>query len=438
MDRTCAEFEEAKATHATLSAAMNESSLTSITNRLKQRDTALTSIDLRGKGRTGDCCSDTDADTPAVPRQKIRQFTSALKHILHPLCSIRTSDSCQLKFLAFHNHFLDPCEMPLLFDALQFISSSLDTLVLFHHDLGDEGVELLMQSLACNCNVGRTTEQSLALYDEESTSCIKSEGFLEERLERRNGESEINQKACGLKELYLSHCNISCKGATSIADALVLLSSSRGTNENKLKDLQVLSLGSNRIKGKGALSLAKAFGQYPSLHRLVLHGNKGILDAKSEGELNTPITRYAITPNGWRMPSSTETTPTTLAMSIFAPLILPYVQRRWDKDGVIIRPYDLLRRRLREEMLGKDSTFVDSQLNVMPDLFAWMGRVGTCFRQTNLHSHSFDLHGGMCHSTGGEQCRACATIHLNDLYELFIRMPHLISLFQSISTTAGR
>mmetsp|Transcript_27709 Transcript_27709/g.49930 ORF Transcript_27709/g.49930 Transcript_27709/m.49930 type:complete len:436 (-) Transcript_27709:195-1502(-) len=406
------------------------SSLASATARLEEHDAALTSIDLRGKGSHSGRLERSDAP---VPRPKIRRFTAAFRHHHdHPPPSLQPSGSCQLTYLALHNHFLDPCELPFLFDALPSIPS-LETLVLFHHDVGDEGVELLMQALTSTSNGGE----------------INSDGRTNEKISHDDlAVSKTTENAWGLKELYLSHCNVSCKGASAIANALDHSSSASSTSGNKLKYLQVLSLGSNQIKERGALSLARAFGRYPSLQRMVLHGNQGIASssplsshAKLERESKMSIFHHALIPTGWQglsaIPTdhkSTQLTPTTLAMSIFAPLVLPHIQRRWEKDHVLVRPYDLLRQRLREEMYRKDSTFVDYNLLAMPDLFSWMGREGACCRQTSLHSRSFNLHGrGVCHSSGCEQCRACAIIHLNDLHELLMYMPHLIALFQSIS-----
>ena len=124
-------------------------------------------------------------------------------------------------------------------------------------------------------------------------------------------------------------------------------------------------------------------------------------------------------------------------MTIFAPLILPHIQHRWEKDRVLVRPHDLLRKRLREEMYKKESTFVDDHLEIMPEIISWVGREGSCDMQTSMHSQSFNLRGGrimLCHSSACEHCQACATIRLNDVNELFLRMPHIVALFQTIST----
>ena len=175
---------------------MNESSsLAYATTRLEEHDAALTSIDLRGKGRSHPGRLKR-SDAP-VPRPKIRRFTAAFRHHGHdhPPPSLQPSGSCQLTYLALHNHFLGPCELPFLFDALPFISS-LETLVLFHHDVGDEGVELLMQALMSTSNGGE----------------ISSDGRTNEKISHDDlAVSKTTEKAWGLKELYLSHCNISCK-----------------------------------------------------------------------------------------------------------------------------------------------------------------------------------------------------------------------------------
>jgi len=391
---------------------MNESSsLASATTRLEEGDEALTSIDLRGKGGRSASGALRRPDAP-VPRPKIRRFVSALERIGNPAPFLQPSRSCQLKYLALHNHFLDPCELPLLFDALPLISS-LETLVLFHHDVGDEGVDLLMKALVGARRGGELGSGS-------RTMATTSKG-----------------SASGLKELFLSHCNISCTGAYAIANALEKSFSSSCMDRNKLSFLHVLSLGSNKIKDAGALSLARAFGRHPSLQRMVLHGNAGISSSstlpnhsKLVKESEVSMFLHALNPTGWQGVSGT--TPTPLALSMFVPLILPHIQRRWGKDLVLVRPHELLRDRLREEMYRKGSSFVDSNLEVIPDLLSWMGRDGACCRQTSLHSQSFGISGrGMVHSRC-ETCRACATIHLNDLYELFMRMPHLVALFQSI------
>ncbi|KAL9191208.1 hypothetical protein ACHAXT_000914 [Thalassiosira profunda] len=404
---------------------MNEaSSLPSATERLERGDASLTSIDLRGKGRG---C--TEGSDDAVPRAKIATFVAALKRRCRPLPGLQPSANCKLSHLALHNHFLDPSELPLLFDALPHIST-LDTLVLFFHDVGDEGVGMLMQALTGSARCGVANEEHYCNYE---------------------GITSMTPRASagGLKELYLSHCNISCRGATSIARALDHSSSNDPRRSgNMLGRLQVLSLGSNRIEQEGATSLAEAFGRYPSLQRLVLHGNQALKQPTSrtqdaKDELVAPIYCHALLPAGWQSPqvnpSSTsdlkESTPTPLAMSIFAPLILPHIQRRWEKDLVLVRPHDELRRRLREEMYRKDSTFVDAHLECMPDILGWMGREGGCCRQTNLHSRSISVRGKCIpHSGGAEYCRACAAIHLNDLHELLLRMPHLIALFRCLPT----
>lgn len=357
--------------------------------RLEQRDCRLFAIDLRGKGkRRIDDDDDDDALTAAAPNPLIEKFALALK----------CYDRHQLKSLALHNHFLDPIDLPLMFDALKFIPA-LDSLVLFHHDLSDDGIQLLMQALL--------------------------------------GSKET----APLRELYLSHCGITCKGAEAIADAL-LQSSSTG---DKLSCLQVLSLGSNLIKAEGTLCLARAFAKYPSLHRLVLHGNKGIPDEMKDEESKKHIFYQAISPTGWqrktprieqKATSKTNTNPSTVAMAVLSPLILPHVQRRWEKDRVLIRPYEELRRQLKHVIYKKDSTFVDSesQLKLMPDVLAYMAREGLCHKQTSLNSHFDYLKGGakMCHSEGCDIiCPACACTGLTDVYDLLHRMPHLLCLLRN-------
>jgi len=363
--------------------------------RLEQRDFRLSSIDLRGKGkRRSD--GDDALIKEAAPSPLIEKFALALKYYDRP----------ELKSLALHNQFLDPIELPLMFDALRFIPA-LESLVLFHHDLGDRGVQLLMQAL---------------LGSKEETT--------------------------PLKELYLSHCGITCKGAAEIADALHQSSSTANCTSNsncKLSCLQVLSLGSNQIKPEGALCLAKAFALYPPLHRIVLHGNKDIPGEMKDEFKKHFIFYQAMIPTGWQRntprsqrttPASTITNPSTIAMAVLSPLILPHVQRRWQKDRVLIRPYDELRRQLKHEMYKKGSTFVDSesQLKLMPDILAYIAREGMCLKQTSLNSHFDYLTGGrvkLCHSIGCASCPACACTGLNDVYELLHRMPHLLCLLRN-------
>ena len=398
---------------------MSESrSLASATDRLEQFDTTLATLDLRGKWGPTLESSDTN-----IPRSEIVRFIAALRKHCNPPPSLKGTHSWKLKHIHLHNNFLDPCELPLLFDALPCIPS-LETFLLVNHDVGDGGVDLLMHALSGD-------SQSYGRYKaHESYSVIPNE----------NESAE----SCGLKELYLSHCNITCKGAASIASALDR--SSQSNTSNRLKYLQVLSLGSNHIEEKGAKSLADAFGRYPSLHRLVLHGNGGIASSKSTtssvSNSEMPIYHHALLPNGWKRPVESgpvKSTPTKAAMSVFAPLIQSYIQRRWEKDRILIRPHDLLRQQLRHEIYKKHSTFVDSNLEVMPDILSWMGRDGACCRQTSLHSHSFSVRRKLiCHSTGCEQCKACATIHLNDVHELFMHMPHLVYLFRNMSTSCTK
>jgi hypothetical protein len=209
-----------------------------------------------------------------------------------------------------------------------------------------------------------------------------------------------------------------------------------------LSCLQVLSLGSNKIKREGALHLARAFSKYPSLHRVVLHNNKD-LDDEIKDESGRQIFHQALVPTGWERTTrnTTSPTPSTTAMAVLSPLILPNVLSRWKHDKVLIRPYEELRRQLKHCMYKKDSTFVDSesQLKIMPDILAWMSREHMCHKQTSLNSH-FDynmnlgstiekvkcVHSGTC-----SICPACACAGLNDVYELLQRMPHLLCLLRN-------
>ena len=361
--------------------------------RLEQRDCGLLSIDLRGKGARKRSGSENENDQ-AIPNPLIEKFALGLRYFDRP----------QLKSLALHNHILDPVDFPFVFDALRFIPT-LDSLVLFHHDLGDDGVQLLTQALT--------------------------------KSEKQNCSYKTTQKTTPLKELYLSHCGITCSGAEAIATALYFTHDCRC----KLSCLQVLSLGSNQISDEGALRLARAFAEYPSLHRLVLHGNKDI-SADLQDETKKPIFYQAMVPTGWQSNSpkaDKSTSVTTIAMAVLSPLILRYVERRWQNDRVMIRPYDELRRSLKNEMYKRDSTFVDneSHLKLMPDILAFMVRKGICRKQTSMHSH-FDCDHLACqsrakrHSRGHEICQACARISLEDVYELFHRIPHLLHLLRNI------
>lgn len=381
--------------------------------RLEQQDVWMSGIDLRGKGKRR---RQSDEEHRDAPSHLIEKFSLALKYYDRP----------QLKTLALHNHFLDPKELPLLFDALPFIPS-LDSLVIFHHDLGDDGVELLLQTLMCKTD--------------SPTSKVKKDNVDDETL---STTSSFGQQTTPLKELFLSHCNISCTGAASIANALQQSSDAQScTNKNnKLKCLQVLSLGSNKIKREGAFCLAKAFGHYPALNRLVLHGNKDILDEMND-ESRKHIFYQAITPIGWQRKinernctTTTITTPTTIAMAVLSPLILPHIQRRWEKDRVLIRPYDELRRQLKHQMYKTNSTFVDSESNLklMPDILAWMARLDMCQKQTSMSSPSEALNPRVkkTHTEGCEICPSCACTGMSDVYELLHRMPHLLCLLRGI------
>ena len=167
-----------------------EFALMPATLRLEQRDCQLTSIDLRGKGkRRSDDCGDHDQDREVI-NPLLEKFALALKYYDRP----------HLKSVALHNHVLNQAEFPLMFDALKKIPA-LDSLIIFHHDLANDGVQLLVQAL------------------------------LE------------SKETAPLKELYLSHCGITCKGAAAIADALHY--STTNCTDDKLSCLHVLSLGSN-------------------------------------------------------------------------------------------------------------------------------------------------------------------------------------------------
>ena len=132
--------------------------------RLEQRDEWMTSIDLRGKGKSKrQHNNQNDELIEHKPSPLIEKFTIALQDCQGP----------KLKSLALHNHFLDHSELPLVFGALPYLPS-LSSLILFHHDLCDDGVELLMQTL---------------------------QG-------RKIRKGDVLQQNTPLKELFLSHCNV--------------------------------------------------------------------------------------------------------------------------------------------------------------------------------------------------------------------------------------
>lgn len=138
--------------------------------RLEQRDEWMTSIDLRGKGKSTryDNNHQDDELIEHKPSPLIEKFTIALQDCRGP----------KLQSLALHNHFLDRSELPLVFEALPYLPS-LSSLILFHHDLCDDGVELLMQTLQGNkYRKGDVLQQN------------------------------ITATTIPLKELFLSHCNV--------------------------------------------------------------------------------------------------------------------------------------------------------------------------------------------------------------------------------------
>lgn len=139
--------------------------------RLEQRDEWMTSIDLRGKGKSTRHHNNQQQDDEVIehkPSPLIEKFTIALQDCRGP----------KLQSLALHNHFLDRSELPLVFEALPYLPS-LSSLILFHHDLCDDGVELLMQTLQGNkFRKGDVLQQN------------------------------ITATTIPLKELFLSHCNV--------------------------------------------------------------------------------------------------------------------------------------------------------------------------------------------------------------------------------------
>ena len=489
------------------------SSLSSATSRLERRDGTLTSIDIRG------------AFGSRARRSTARRFVAALKHCRHrrnhhprearcrPLpppppssssAIIPTIDEppaswtrpwCSLRSVSLHNRLLEKSELPHLFGALPHVPT-LEVLVLFNHDVGDDGAMMLMGYLAGSSGASKKIVDGIIdggggrdgdappsrAFDDTSTTASTTKTTT--RI------SMPHPKSRGLRELYLSHCGIGCRGARAIAAALDdSFACDDGDDEygkdndddddnNMLKCLQVLSLGSNLIEWEGATSLAIAFGRYPPLQRLVLNGNRGIAHNRYPRMGHHPIIanehqrgerhrrersmiRRAFVTAGWgclRPPSSipsdgdsdataakTTTTPVSVrAMSdIFVPLVLRYVTRRWEEDRVLIRPHDALRARLREATMtrvgagGGYAEYVDEHADCVPDVLSYLGRVGACCMQTSLHSSSCSVDWAPrgsrlgktigSHSTGWEICPACSAVHLGDLYDLFRHMPHMVA-----------
>ena len=479
---------------------MDEStSLSSATNRLEHRDSTLTSIDIRG------------AFGSRARRSTVRRFVAALKRCssrlqrtIHfpsqqpPQYITPTAAWCCLRHLSLHNRLLEKSELPHLFGALPHVPT-LEVLVLFNHDVGDDGMVMLMEALAGNATIvdvdGNTHERQDGKYKDNRDGnhivdvSLDSLGFANLSMTEKTKHPTPNNNTTnirGLRELYLSHCGIGCRGAQAIATAISNsyppscdIDGDDGKEKkcgydddvNKLKCLQVISLGSNLIEWEGAISLATAFGKYPPLQRLVLHGNKGIsanryprmgYSTANEYQLEERyrrermMTRQVFHPVGWeclRPLSSTTTLQMTAnippqeiskyAMSeIFVPLILRYVQRRWEQDRVLVRSHETLRTRLRDVMMthegGQYTKYIDEHINYLPDMLSYLGRVGVCYRHTSMHN-DIDLTWNSTgirektnpiqHSSGWEPCQACRKIHLGDLYDLFKHLPHLVALF---------
>jgi hypothetical protein len=444
-------------------------SLSSATSRLERRDATLMSIDIRG------------AFGSRARRSTVRRFVSALRHChrrdrqrearCHPVAPpssaipIEPPPWCGLRSVSLHNRLLEKSELPHLFGALPLVPT-LEVLVLFNHDVGDDGAMLLMGYLTGNASKivgvigggkGRDGDAppAPALADVPTTTSTTTTRI-----------ATPHPKSRGLRELYLSHCGIGCRGARAIAAALDDSCACDGgddcgkdddDDDNKLMCLQVLSLGSNLIEWEGATPLAVAFGRYSPLQRLVLNGNRGIgtghttANEHQRGEeghrRERSMIRRAFVTAGWRCPrppspipanggpddsasrrAVAKATPVSeRAMSeVFVPLVLRYVTRRWVEDRVLIRPHDVLRAQLREAAMtrggGSYAGYVDAHADCIPDVLSYLGRVGACCRRTSLHSSSC-----IGHSTWWEICRACSASHLGDLFDLFKHIPHLVA-----------
>lgn len=483
------------------------SSLSSATSRLERRDGTLTSIDIRG------------AFGSRARRSTARRFVAALKHCRqrrnhHPQearcrghhhhhhvvappppsssAIIPTIDDppaswtrpwCSLRSVSLHNRLLEKSELPHLFGALPHVPT-LEVLVLFNHDVGDDGAIMLMGYLTGSGASKKIVDGMIDGGSGRDGDAPPARAFNDMSMTTSTTKTTTrismpHPKSRGLRELYLSHCGIGCRGARAIAAALddsFACDDGDDDDNNRLKCLQVLSLGSNLIEWEGATPLAIVFGRYPPLQRLVLNGNRGIAYSRyprmghpiiankhQRGERHRrerSMIRRAFVTAGWgclRPPSSipsdedsdatvakTTTPVSERAMSeIFVPLVLRYVTRRWEEDRVLIRPHDVLRARLREATMtrvgagGGYAEYVDEHADCVPDVLSYLGRVGACCTQTSLHSSScsvdWDPRGSrlgktiVSHSTGWEICPACSAVHLGDLYDLFRHIPHIVA-----------
>lgn len=363
-------------------------SLSNTISRLEREkhEDAIDFIDIRGKFNSSGKNREEDRN------RDVLQLTKAIQ-----------SYSCRLKVFSLHNNLLSHNEMPSLINVLGDLVL-LEKLVIFHHDLNDDMVVLLVDKLT-------STYIDCEIEDKNDSKIYEN-------------ESSVGSLSSGLKELYLSHCNIGCRGALTIAEACA------GTeNVNRLKCLKVLSLGSNRIGKQGGLCLAKLFALCPSLHRMVLHGNEGLtIDTDDQ------FIQYALDPKGWQQSIEMQRIHTT-PMNVIAPLIISYVKSRWTRDRVLVRPYELARQRLLEEMYKNESTFVDDKFQLMPEIISWVGRVGICSAPSSCQSELSEDSRRLtrqpgCHSYGCKECIVCDNIHLNDIYLLIRRLPHLAEWFR--------
>lgn len=95
-----------------------------------QNDDAISCIDLRGKHS-----SETLEESSVPHPEDVLRLTRAIQ-----------SYSCRLKVLSMHTNFLGRRDMPALFDVLVDLPS-IEKLVIFHHDLADDMVGLLLHAL---------------------------------------------------------------------------------------------------------------------------------------------------------------------------------------------------------------------------------------------------------------------------------------------------
>jgi hypothetical protein len=126
---------------------------------------------------------------------------------------------CCLRHLSLHNRLLEKSELPHLFGALPHVPT-LEVLVLFNHDVGDDGTIMLMEAFVGNATIidvdGNTHDHIMDML-------LDSLGFANLSMTEKTKYPTPNNNTTnirGLRELYLSHCSIGCRGAQAIATAI--------------------------------------------------------------------------------------------------------------------------------------------------------------------------------------------------------------------------